>query len=78
MTMTMRHLPGALANLLAIRPWHHGVAECFQLDSLYGGKASSWHTDSTYVMDYPWVTVLRSVELPNLGGDAMWWNMVTG
>jgi alpha-ketoglutarate-dependent sulfate ester dioxygenase len=50
----------------------------FQLDSLYGGKASSWHSDSTYVHDYPWATVLRSVTLPALGGDTMWANMVSG
>lgn len=50
----------------------------FQLDSMYGGKASSWHTDSTYVHDYPWATVLRSVTLPSVGGDTTWANMVSG
>jgi taurine dioxygenase len=43
---------------------------------MYGGKASSWHSDSTYVTDYPWATVLRSVTLPSLGGDTTWANMV--
>jgi taurine dioxygenase len=45
---------------------------------MYGGKASSWHSDSTYVHDYPWATVLRSVTLPTIGGDTTWANMVTG
>jgi taurine dioxygenase len=54
----------------------HGAL--FQLDSYHGGKASSWHSDSTYVRDYPWATVLRAVALPATGGDTLWANMVSG
>lgn len=50
----------------------------FELDSRYGGKANSWHTDSTYVPDYPWATVLRAVELPSYGGDTCWCNTAAG
>ncbi len=50
----------------------------FQLDSQHGGKASSWHSDSTYVRDYPWATVLRAIRLPEVGGDTLWANMVAG
>ena len=46
----------------------------FELDSKFGGKANSWHSDSTFVPDYPRATVLRAVLLPELGGDTLWCN----
>lgn len=45
-----------------------------ELDSHRGGKANSWHTDVTFVPDYPSASVLRAVALPPVGGDTVWAN----
>ncbi|MGD0108277.1 MAG: TauD/TfdA family dioxygenase [Rhodopila sp.] len=42
-----------------------------------GGRASSWHTDVTFVPDYPKISILRSVVVPEAGGDTVWANTVT-
>jgi taurine dioxygenase len=42
-----------------------------------GGRASSWHTDVTFVADYPKISVLRGVVVPETGGDTVWANTVT-
>jgi alpha-ketoglutarate-dependent taurine dioxygenase len=39
-----------------------------------GGRASSWHTDVTFVPDYPKISVLRGVVVPETGGDTVWAN----
>lgn len=39
-----------------------------------GGRASSWHTDVTFVRDYPKISILRSVVVPDAGGDTVWAN----
>lgn len=41
-----------------------------------GGRASSWHTDVTFVPDYPKISILRSVVVPETGGDTVWANTV--
>jgi taurine dioxygenase len=41
-----------------------------------GGRASSWHTDVTFLPDYPKISVLRSVVVPETGGDTVWANTV--
>src|SRR5690606_36055451 len=33
---------------------------------------SGWHTDSPFLAQPPAITILRSVEVPPWGGDAMW------
>jgi len=33
-----------------------------------------WHTDSPFLPEPPSITILRSVEVPPLGGDTMWAN----
>lgn len=35
-----------------------------------------WHSDDNYVLEPPWVTTLRAVSLPQLGGDTMFADMV--
>ncbi len=39
-----------------------------------GGRASSWHTDVTFVRDYPKISILRSLVVPEAGGDTVWAN----
>lgn len=39
-----------------------------------GGRASSWHTDVTFVPDYPKISILRGVVVPEAGGDTVWAN----
>ncbi|WP_328686128.1 TauD/TfdA family dioxygenase [Streptomyces sp. NBC_01261] len=43
------------------------------VDSRYG-KASSWHTDVTYVDRVPAISVLRAVHLTPYGGETTWAN----
>ena len=41
------------------------------IDSDYG-KANRWHTDVTFVANYPAASVLRAVPLPSYGGSTLW------
>jgi alpha-ketoglutarate-dependent sulfate ester dioxygenase len=43
------------------------------IDSEYG-KANRWHTDVTFVANYPAASVLRAVTLPSYGGSTLWTN----
>jgi taurine dioxygenase len=45
-----------------------------ELDSRYGGRANSWHTDVTFVDAYPRASILRALEIPAHGGDTVWAN----
>ena len=45
-----------------------------ELDSQHGGRANSWHTDVTFDLAYPQVSVLRAVKVPTAGGDTVWAN----
>src|ERR1700743_3762862 len=36
------------------------------------GKANRWHTDVTFVANYPAASVLRAVTLPSYGGSPLW------
>jgi alpha-ketoglutarate-dependent taurine dioxygenase len=36
------------------------------------GKANQWHTDVTFVVNYPAASVLRAITLPNYGGSTLW------
>ena len=38
------------------------------------GKANRWHTDVTFVANYPAASVLRAVTLPSYGGSTLWTN----
>jgi alpha-ketoglutarate-dependent taurine dioxygenase len=48
--------------------------DILELDSNHGGRANSWHTDVTFDADYPKVSVLRSLTIPDHGGDTVWAN----
>jgi taurine dioxygenase len=36
------------------------------------GKATRWHTDVTFVANYPAASILRAVDLPSYGGSTLW------
>ncbi|MET0362508.1 MAG: TauD/TfdA family dioxygenase [Sphingobium sp.] len=48
-----------------------------ELDSHRGGKANSWHTDVTFIPDYPAASILRALVIPPVGGDTVWANCAT-
>ncbi|EJN34734.1 putative taurine catabolism dioxygenase [Pseudomonas sp. GM78] len=37
-------------------------------------RANSWHTDVTFVANYPKISILRGVVIPPFGGDTVWAN----
>jgi taurine dioxygenase len=45
-----------------------------ELDSRRGGRADAWHTDGTYTSHPDKATVLRSLIVPQIGGDTLWAN----
>ncbi|MEK1943745.1 MAG: TauD/TfdA family dioxygenase [Pseudomonas sp.] len=54
-----------------------GTHYLLELDSAKGARASSWHTDVTFVDAYPKASILRSVVVPEYGGDTTWANTAT-
>jgi alpha-ketoglutarate-dependent sulfate ester dioxygenase len=58
-------------------PVAQGSRYLLQLDSRDGYAASTWHTDVTFVPDYPEASILRAVAVPEAGGDTLWANTVT-
>lgn len=40
-------------------------------------RANSWHTDVTFVADYPKISILRGDVIPPSGGDTVWANTAT-
>jgi taurine dioxygenase len=55
-------------------PVADGTRFVHELDSQYGGRANSWHTDVTFVDAYPRASILRALVLPSAGGDTSWAN----
>jgi taurine dioxygenase len=53
-------------------PVRDGSSYLLELDSEVGGRASSWHTDVTFVDAYPAASILRTVISPESGGDTVW------
>lgn len=47
-----------------------------ELHSHKGGRANSWHTDVTFALQVPKISILRAVNLPDHGGDTVWANTV--
>ena len=43
-----------------------------ELDSRLGGRADHWHTDVTFAVEPPAISVLRAVTVPDVGGDTQW------
>src|ERR1700751_596824 len=50
---------------------HEKAAIITPINSDYG-KANRWHTDVTFVANYPAASVLRAVTLPSYGGSTLW------
>ncbi|CRZ15912.1 TauD/TfdA dioxygenase family protein [Mycolicibacterium neworleansense] len=66
----------AFARLLGKPIGHHALKHLdapiiTPLDSEYA-KATRWHTDVTFVPDYPAISILRAVKLPEYGGSTLW------
>jgi alpha-ketoglutarate-dependent taurine dioxygenase len=51
-----------------------GTENVLDIDGSRGERASSWHTDVTFVADYPKISILRGVVVPEAGGDTLWAN----
>jgi alpha-ketoglutarate-dependent sulfate ester dioxygenase len=47
-----------------------------ELDSARGVRANAWHTDVTFVANYPAFSILRALEVPPYGGETVWANTV--
>lgn len=69
----------AFAKLLG-KPLNHpsvpikdGTEHTLAIDSR-GGSADSWHTDITFLANYPKTTILRNIIAPEIGGDTVWAN----
>jgi alpha-ketoglutarate-dependent sulfate ester dioxygenase len=64
--------PGPVAHPTV--PTLAGTGFITELDSRYGGRANSWHTDVTFVDAYPKASILRAITVPAYGGDTTWAN----
>jgi len=51
--------------------------QVLEFDSQHGGRANSWHTDITFAVEVPQVSILRGVRIPPAGGDTVWANTAT-
>ncbi|MHA3023406.1 TauD/TfdA dioxygenase family protein [Mycobacterium sp. BMJ-28] len=72
----------AFARLLGTPVGHHafkrdGAGVIAPIDSEYA-KATRWHTDVTFMPDYPAISVLRAVTLPSYGGSTLWASTAAG
>lgn len=69
----------ALWGELEVHPFlpHGDVPEVvrFEKDGKTGGYENTWHADVTWKADPPLGSVLRSIEVPSVGGDTMWCDM---
>ena len=56
-----------------------GIPEVMLLESTAENpsKIEKWHSDMTFRQHPPSVTVLRGIEIPEVGGDTMWSSMTT-
>lgn len=52
-----------------------GTSAVLDIDGGRGERASSWHTDVTFVDAYPKISILRGAVVPASGGDTVWANM---
>jgi alpha-ketoglutarate-dependent taurine dioxygenase len=58
-------------------PVAEGSRFLLELNSRDGYAASSWHTDVTFVPEYPEASILRAINVPEAGGDTLWANTAT-
>jgi len=54
-----------------------GANYTFELKSRNGRSTDSWHTDVTFVPDYPKASILRAIKIPAYGGGTIWANTAT-
>ncbi len=47
------------------------------IDSAHGQRADRWHSDVTFIPNYPKISILRAIDVPAAGGDTLWANTVT-
>ena len=55
-------------------PSAQGTEGVLDIDGSRGERASSWHTDVTFVPAYPAFSVLRAAVAAEAGGDTLWAN----
>ena len=76
-----RHLAfaGQLGTPLAhpTLPVAAGSRYIVELSSRKAQPAVPWHTDMAFLPDYPEISILRCVVIPEFGGDTMWANTAT-
>lgn len=51
-----------------------GSRYLLEIDAREGEAASSWHTDVTFIPDFPAISILRGIILPEWGGHTLWAN----
>lgn len=69
---------GVVTTAHPMLPSLPGYPEILEFD--YGrmdNRTNQWHTDLTFIDRPPWGSILRAVEMPDLGGDTLWANTVT-
>lgn len=57
-------------------PVAEGSRYLLELDSKEGEAASSWHTDVTFIPNFPAISILRGITTPEWGGNTLWANTV--
>jgi alpha-ketoglutarate-dependent taurine dioxygenase len=70
-----------LARLLGTPQAHPTVPSAdgrysLSIDSAHGQRADRWHSDVTFIPNYPKISILRAIEVPDAGGDTLWANSV--
>ncbi|WP_375492487.1 TauD/TfdA dioxygenase family protein [uncultured Jatrophihabitans sp.] len=66
----------ALGELTVSHPVVAGATaehpEIYALDSFDGGRSDVWHTDVTFMPRPPMASILRAVNIPDVGGNTNW------
>jgi taurine dioxygenase len=53
-----------------------GTKYTLGVESAHGAETNSWHTDVTFALAYPQISILRAQTVPVVGGDTIWANTV--
>lgn len=51
-----------------------GKGALIDIDPKRSGRSDSWHTDATFALAYPAMSILRAKIVPPYGGDTLWAN----